>query len=138
MAARFPVSDRVIIDLDFPTSMMPTPTIDVAALMARLSPDGKHGSFILRNFLRWIDNKKPVDRWGYDAMNRQDWPHWRDYNRRRLENALRTIAEFGEMMDGTDGKTTKDRFVDNLVSDAEFERQNAGVGKLHDEPRHSS
>lgn len=77
---------------------LPPPAVTAPELMAKMSPENSHGHFLLTEFMRWIEDKAPVDFTGHQYIGGEKLVGWRRYQVSRLGNALQTLADFAVMM----------------------------------------
>lgn len=84
--------------------------------------DGQYGHFLLLEYIKWLEDKKPVDRYGYDQIpDPKALESWRRYRVGRLRNALEAIRDAYKMMENDRGsyQVAENRYVVDVVHDPE-------------------
>lgn len=72
-------------------------------LAGMMGLEGPHGQFLLREFMKWIADKKPIDRYGYDQCPDPKYLEgWREYQVKQLAHSLDTIHKMYRMMDNSE------------------------------------
>lgn len=81
----------------------PPAPITAAELARRLGSEGEHGSFLLREYMKWIEDKQPVDRMGYPYIHDpEQLKRWRHHQVKRMIHALDTVRDMWKMMENKD------------------------------------
>lgn len=78
---------------------LPPPPITAAELAERIGSEGQYGQFLIREYIKWIQNKEPTDRYGYRRLyDEKTLEGWRHYQISRMIHAVDAIRDMGKMM----------------------------------------
>ena len=99
MAAKITPPDYKGYDSWYTPDYLPPPPITAAELAERIGSEGQHGTFLISSYIKWIEDKVPVDRYGFRQIyDEKALAGWRHHMVSKVIHAADTFRDMARMM----------------------------------------